>query len=207
MTSSLFSKLPIVLFDLGGVLVHVRYSQFLEALGLDQGIDEERLLQLITPDGRLYETGKLTTEEFFSRLNNVLGGRYHTPKLHAAWKTILDGEVEGMRKVAEWVSQQTKVYLLSNTNDLHFTYSRGAFPALRFCTDYFVSFRIGAMKPDPEIYRHVMDSLRGDPQQLLFIDDLERNVEGARQVGLRSILFDGVEGLKRLLTNEGFSLD
>ena len=66
-------NLPLVLFDLGGVLVDIRYRAFLESLKLDHVIDEQELLRRLTPDGHLYERGTITTDDFFKRLKKALG--------------------------------------------------------------------------------------------------------------------------------------
>lgn len=200
-------KLPIVLFDLGNVLVHVHYSRFLETLGLDHSLDETDLLGRMTPEGLLYESGRLTTDLFFQQLNARLGGGFETQRLHAAWKAILDGEIDGMLEIVQRTAKQTPIYLLSNTNDLHFADAVVRFPILAPFTDYFVSYRIGAMKPSPVIYDHVIRTLGCEPQSLLFFDDLEKNVESARRSGMGSVLVASVEDVHQALVAEGFSID
>lgn len=199
-------KLPIVLFDLGDVLVHIHYRNFIQALALDHSVDEEDLLRLLTPEGRLYESGKMTSEEFFRRISEELSIAYNRSRLERAWNTILAGEIEGMRKLVEAVSRQTEIYLLSNTNEVHFTFARENFPILDFFDDYFVSYKIGAMKPSHEIYEHVVRSLGGLPDRLLFVDNSDKNVSGAVQVGIRGVVFTGAEEVGVRLRDEGFEI-
>ncbi len=58
---------------------------------------------------------------------------------------------------------------------------------------------IGYVKPEPEIYRRVMELLAIAPQEALFIDDVEANVIGARQVGLSALWFTDVPTLRQAL--------
>lgn len=198
--------LPTLIFDLGGVLVRIRYNRFIETLGLDHDMDEATLLKIFSPDGRLYESGKMSTQEFFQKMKETFNNRYDIPLLHRAWYAILAEEIEGMKDLVEQISRQQPVYLLSNTNELHFDYALKKYPVLSMFKHHFVSYRIGAMKPSPEIYQHVIRTMGRKPDELLFIDDTEKNVIGARSIGMRSELFSDVETLAELLRQQGFKI-
>ena len=200
-------KHPTVIFDLGGVLLRIEYKRFIEKLALDHSMSEEELLHLLTPEAQLYETGKISTKEFFQRLGKLLSTNYDPSRLHPAWLAILAGEISGMRELVSRLSRQTQLFLLSNTNELHFTYAKEHFPILKFFRHYFVSYQIGAMKPSAAIYRHVIQTLRANPHDLLFIDDVEKNVLGAQELGIRSFLFSGIDSVRSLLEKEGFQIE
>ncbi len=53
-----------------------------------------------------------------------------------------------------------------------------------------VSAEEGVVKPDPRIYRIVLERLGADPETSLFVDDVEENVEGARGVGMQGLRFE-----------------
>jgi putative hydrolase of the HAD superfamily len=59
---------------------------------------------------------------------------------------------------------------------------------------------LGYVKPEPEMYRRVVELLAVAPQEALFIDDVEANVAGARQVGLSALRFTDVPTLRQALT-------
>ena len=70
----------------------------------------------------------------------------------------------------------------------------------------FYSCRLGAMKPDVGYFHAVLKSLPFAPEQLLFIDDRERNVAAARSVGINGVEYDiedGVEALRGVLRGYG----
>lgn len=199
-------KHPTLIFDLGGVLVNIEYHRFIETLGIDHTIDEAELLRILSPEARQYESGTISTKDFFHRVNQHLDRGFTETQLHEAWYAILAGEIDGMRNLVEKLSTQGPLYLLSNTNELHFEYAKKKFPILSFFSQHFVSYKIGAMKPSPEIYRHVIHSLNTNPSDVLFIDDLQHNVDGAKNVGLQTYLFTGVDSLRRMLAEQGFSI-
>jgi len=53
----------------------------------------------------------------------------------------------------------------------------------------FISAELELAKPDPAIYKHVIDKLGQDPSELLFIDDFSENIEAAREAGINAIHF------------------
>ena len=53
-----------------------------------------------------------------------------------------------------------------------------------------VSAEEGVVKPDPRIYRIMLERLGADPGASLFVDDIEENVEGARRVGMQALRFE-----------------
>ena len=63
-----------------------------------------------------------------------------------------------------------------------------------------VSGRVKLLKPDPAIYRLLLESYGLDPAACLFIDDSPANVEGARKVGLHATRFESPEQVERALT-------
>jgi len=70
----------------------------------------------------------------------------------------------------------------------------------------FNTAELGVAKPDPEVFRVVLDELDTPACDALFIDDLEPNVEGARSVGLRAHLHTGREGTVQFLRSHGVPL-
>jgi len=73
----------------------------------------------------------------------------------------------------------------------------------RFLDWTFVSCITGLRKPDPAAYRHVCGQLGVPPEQCVFVDDRVRNCEAARQSGIRSVVFEGVDSLRASLRHAG----
>jgi putative hydrolase of the HAD superfamily len=86
-----------------------------------------------------------------------------------------------------------RVCLLSNTNPFFFEWAEsGAFdghghPIGNYFDSLYVSFRCKLLKPSREIYEHVLRNEGIRPEQLLFIDDSERNTEAAAALGIRTL--------------------
>jgi len=84
------------------------------------------------------------------------------------------------------------VYLLSNTNQIHWDYAgeemfnyRG-FRADDFFEDTFLSFKMHLAKPDKAIYEKVMKEANILPEETFFIDDSETNCRAAAALGIQT---------------------
>ena len=70
----------------------------------------------------------------------------------------------------------------------------------------FLGNELGMLKPNPEIYRHVLDTLKIEPKEAVFIDDLPENVQGAEAVGIHGILFENAGQLRQKLLHIGLDM-
>ena len=109
--------------------------------------------------------------------------------------------VEGMHElVAEIASDgRAKLGLLSDTDEVHWGHLRRDYPVFDRFPRPTLSFEIGRMKPDPECYRIAAANAGASVEECLFIDDLERNVEGAKAAGMGAVRFQGVDRLREEL--------
>ena len=194
------SKAPhsfsIILFDLGNVLVKVDYPAFLRALRFDHKMSERDLYTLLEEDSRAYETGKVNPEEYLRVVNAKLGTSYTFEEFREAWNAILPEPIPGMTGLVESLAQIYRLMVLSNTNALHREHMLEQLPVLRLFERLFLSFEIGALKPDPAVYDYVLSRVDVPARELLFIDDLEPNISAARHTGMAGVVFRGAKSLK-----------
>lgn len=58
-------------------------------------------------------------------------------------------------------------------------------------------------KPDPAIYRYLFETFSLDPKECFFIDDLEKNINAARSLGMDGIVFNGnIDDVKKRLVSD-----
>ena len=93
--------------------------------------------------------------------------------------------------------------MLSNTNELHFRHTVEMLPVLQRLERFFLSYEIGVLKPDQAIYEYVLTHVDVPARRILFIDDLEQNIAGAESVGIKGIVFRGIEPLLSELKRRG----
>ena len=91
---------------------------------------------------------------------------------------------------------------LSNTNTAHWQ-AAVSWPLMGLFDHLFLSFQLGLVKPDPEVFEQVCGNLGADPNAVLFIDDNSLNVEGALRVGLQAVRAKGVDEARQALVKLG----
>jgi putative hydrolase of the HAD superfamily len=109
-------------------------------------------------------------------------------------KLLTDGALSILREIA--ASDKCMVGALNNearaTNDYRFR----KFGLREYFRVAFSSCYLGMRKPDPAIYRRVLDILGGPAERVLFIDDRQQNVDGAAAAGMKAIRFQGADTLR-----------
>jgi HAD superfamily hydrolase (TIGR01509 family) len=186
----------IILFDLGNVLMKVEYTAFLHTLGPDHAMSDAELYHLLEEESQAFEMGKATAEDFLGVVNAKLGKSYTFDEFLEAWLSILPSVIPGSLDLIDQLAQEYRLMLLSNTNELHLRRSVEMLPALRRFERMFVSYEIGLVKPNRGIYQYVLDHIDVPAQRILFIDDLEKNIQAAREVGMHGIVFRGIESAR-----------
>jgi len=114
-----------------------------------------------------------------------------------SWLSINPGTIEVL---ADLRAGGTRLALLSNAGPDFGSYLRHG-PLGGFFAACYVSGELGLLKPDPEIYRHVLDDLGISAAEAVFIDNREANVRGAGALGITSHVFTDVTTLRAFLTS------
>ena len=188
-----------IALDMGGVVLHIDHEQAVsrfEEIGVANARDYLNPYHQQGLFGQL-EGGQVTAEEFVSELSRLIGKPLTHEQCLYAWlgylKEIPQRNLDAIRRLRE---KGYRVCLLSNTNPFFFEWAEsGAFdgnghPIGDYFDALYVSFRCKLLKPSREIYEHVLRSEGIRPEQLLFIDDSERNTEAAAALGIHTIRVD-----------------
>lgn len=196
-------RIRTVLFDLGNVLVRIQPDMMAKTLSTEGLGEITRYEENVKEYIHRYERGELLTEQVMGLLYDLFHSRYSHDMIRGAFLSIIGRPIEGMDEIVRRVGLSAHVALVSNTNDLHYEYCRRTIPALRLLPHHYVSFQIGAVKPEPEFYQYIINDLESDPEQMLFIDDLDVNITGAEKSGFRPYKFSTVENLRTELKTLG----
>ena len=185
------SMIQAVIFDLGRVLVDV--DEDAGWYGLLRRERPEVVREFL--DGadrhevfRRFGLGAVAAPEVHRKLDELTGLSLEYDRFVALWCAVLKPK-PAMEAVFLRVAEQCRVGLLSNTNPLHWREARVRFPWLRQVTCPTLSYEVGRLKPDPEIYRIAAADVGEPAERCLFVDDLEANVAGALAVGMQAFRF------------------
>lgn len=202
------SNIDLLIFDAGHVLIDFDWKLVKSGFAERAKRPYQDLAAVMGHmSGLGYEHGRISTLEFLKELNQQLQSDLTLEEFKAIWILSLE-ENQAMAKILDSLKKQvSKMFLLSNTNEIHWNEIHSRFNIARHFDELVLSHTLGLAKPEPEIYQHVLE-LSGIPaSKCLFIDDLEVNIAAAEALGINCILFRGVDDFKNKLTNFGFSLN
>lgn len=115
------------------------------------------------------------------------------------WREMLTGEVPGMQQLLSEVQQKYEVYGLTNWSMETFPEAREHFSILQMIDRYVVSGAEHLVKPDPRLFQVLLDRYSLRAEDCTFIDDNLVNVDAARAMGMRGIVFAGSDNLRKEL--------
>ena len=193
-----------VIFDLGNVLVNYDVKKAARRFSEAGGISQARIWAhfFLSKFERAYTRGEISNREFYRESVQSIQKPVPYKMFKRYWNDIF-WENPGMEKLLVRIKRHYPLYLISNTNALHFTHIKREFKLLRHFKKMFPSHEMGASKPDPRIYRLVLKKIGLKPEETVFIDDMKSFVQGARGTGMRAIRFRGLKPLTHSLQKLG----
>tara|TARA_B100000508_G_scaffold141097_1_gene147112 strand:- start:224034 stop:224660 length:627 start_codon:yes stop_codon:yes gene_type:complete len=188
-----------IILDLGGVILNIDYYKTINAfqkLGIpnfDELYTQAKQEHLFDD----YESGKIDSNEFLTRLSEHFNVSRSREEIINAWNAML---LDLPQERLEFLSSLKKKYrtsLLSNTNPIHIECFHEIIKRennIDSLNPYFdhvhFSSDLGMRKPDPEIFEHVCKLHNYVPSETLFIDDSSQHVNGAKEAGLQAYYLD-----------------
>jgi putative hydrolase of the HAD superfamily len=192
---------PAIIFDLGKVLVDFDYSIAARKIAACCTKPPENLHAFLGSSPLLveYESGRLTRGQFFAAVSEAVGFRDDIIEFGKFFAEIFSPIEPMIALHAELRRRSFPTYIFSNTNDLAIEHVRHDFPFFKHFDGHILSYEVGAMKPQPEIYEEMekMSGRRG--ADLIYIDDRLENVEAGSTRGWRTILHETPEKTRAAL--------
>jgi len=186
-----------IVFDLGGVLIDLDYDScvrsFREILGYERIVD---LLDLYHQKG-IYgdmEAGLVTADEFRAEVLRESRPGCVPADVDRAMAGLLVGMDPKKVPLLERLSERYPVYGLSNNNEIsvqrmHEIYEENGLDWRRVFRKEFISSRMKLMKPSREIFDAAAAEIGFPPAEILFVDDSQKNVDGALAAGWQAVLY------------------
>lgn len=196
------NNITAVIFDLGRVVVDLNVTR-LTSIVLNDATNPgstRKLLQLIANELMLrYNRGEISSHDFHRALCEKYNVETSFEEFKKLWCSIFT-LIPGIDELIRSLHKKLTLGILSDTNALHWQYVYENYPVLELIPNPTLSFELGITKPDPEIFRIAAKNVNTPPQNCLFIDDLQANVQAAIATGLNAIQFTDTKNLKTQLT-------
>jgi 2-haloacid dehalogenase len=195
-----------VVFDLGGVLIDWNPRYLYRKLFQSEADMEHFLANICTPEWNLQQDGGRTFAEACTLLKNEHPG---SAQMIDAWLERFDemmaGPIAGTVDIlAELRERDVPIYALSNWSAETFPFAKRRFEFLRWFRGIFLSAEVRLVKPDPRIFQSFCERFGLTPMEIIYIDDLQHNVQAASRLGMHAIRFTDPASLRQELVRLGF---
>ncbi len=181
-----------VVFDLGKVLLDFDYRVAARAVAPLCAVEVDEIMRHFGAFTLLlrYETGLLTTAEFYHEMCGAIGFTGDIEKFSAAFADIFTPIAPMIQLQARLRAAGLPTYIFSNTNEIAITHVRRSYPFFHDFDGYILSYEHRGLKPESGIYA-VVERVTGKTGiDLLYIDDRPENVETALGRGWRGIVHE-----------------
>lgn len=139
------------------------------------------------------DRGEIIVDEFLAILSNLTGQTAAEILEEMEHGATIDYEI---LELIETLRKRYKVGLLSNAPS-GFLRNLLQENDLEKCFDEIViSSEVGLIKPDPEMFHCILDRMSSKPEEIIFIDDSQKNIDGAVAVGIKGLLYTNATTLK-----------
>lgn len=191
-----------VLCDLGNVLINFDHRAAVKKiLGLTPK-KEEDIYQLFFDSGltKDYEEGKISSLDFFHRVNDSLELKMGHDEFFPIWDDIFFETPLNIRMqdFLRSIKARYKLVMISNINEDHFIFLKKKMPIFNEFDKLVLSYKVGFRKPAYEIYDAALKSVNATPSKTFYIDDRADLIDAALGFGIKGITFGGEEAFKKM---------
>jgi putative hydrolase of the HAD superfamily len=192
-------KIPIrgVIFDYGKVLCHPQTPSDVELMARASGMTIARFQELYWKFRKAYDRADLNADSYWGSVAEQDGRVFSREQI----ATLVSLDTESWARPNEatfrWVQELRnaglRLAVLSNMPLELSQYLRAHCSWIRLFDQLTFSAEVALVKPEPAIYENCLAGLQLEPREVLFLDDLAANVEGAAKLGIHSVVFDTLD--------------
>lgn len=186
-----------LIFDLGGVILDLSIDRAMDSFSELAKMPKEKIKDLYASESGFldYEKGVIDDVVFREFVRETFSISAGDEAVDKCWNAMLRGIPSLKLDLLLRLQNEFQVFLLSNTNAIHLQHINEVMLPKhrenRTLDSYFhrayYSHRMGKRKPDADIFEQVLEENRLVPEQTLFLDDYDVNIEGAKSLGIRTV--------------------
>jgi putative hydrolase of the HAD superfamily len=194
------SACRLCLLDLGNVLIKFDHAIIARRLSKLSGKSALVIVSQFIQSGlgERFDEGAMGAEEFVARVIKDLALGITPDEFKRIWNDIFV-ENSGMEPLVKKLKQRYPVFVISDTNPLHFEFVKERFPILRHIDQFILSYEVGVRKPHPLIFEEVLRRAGTAAEEIFFTDDRKENIEGAARLGFLTHRFKDAASFERVL--------
>jgi glucose-1-phosphatase len=194
-----------VIFDLGKVIIPFDFKRGYQGLEQVCGYPAAEIPRRIATTDLVqrFESGLIDPKDFVEQLSRVLDLHINYDQFCQIWSSIFLPDPLIPESLLEGLSKRYRLLLLSNTNAIHFDMLAKSYPLFRHFHHMVLSYRVGAMKPAPAIFREAIARAECRPEECFFTDDIAEYVAAAKREGIDAVQFESRAQIEQELLARG----
>jgi len=198
-----------LIFDFGGVFLDLKGKHRGVPTNLAKifNISYEKAVKIWQENKEDLIIGKETPKDFLVRINALLGVSLDIDKTYESWLSLNKMEKSDINwslvEYTEKLKSKYKIHMLTNVVALDDTNSKWYGYVIKHFHNIYKSFEIGYKKPNKEAFLYVLEKNDAKPEECVFIDDIQANIDGAEKLGIKSILYINYKDLLIKLKQAG----
>ncbi|PTV96166.1 putative hydrolase of the HAD superfamily [Halanaerobium saccharolyticum] len=186
-----------IVFDLGNVLLDFDPESYLDELGYSDDLKSQLINEIFeTEEWLQLDRGTISQKqavEKWQQRNPELAEEI--AEVMAEWEKILTLKKDSLEILKSTAEKNYNLYILSNFHQLAFDYISSKYDFFKYFDGRVISADVNLIKPEAEIYDHLLNKFNLKAEETLFIDDSKANIEAALKKGIRVIHFKDAESL------------
>ncbi len=171
-----------IFFDLGNVLIFFSHQKMIQQVAEYSGLDVEQVTDLMVGYLDPYERGNLDSQTVYREVCNLSKKNLNFEGLMHALGDIFEPNLPVISIAQELKKNGHRLFLLSNTCDVHFSFAYSQFPFLKEFDGYILSYQVGARKPEKKIYEKALEIAGCLKEDCFYTDDVLAYIESARSL-------------------------
>ncbi len=200
------AEIKSVIFDLGKVVFDYSFGrtyQYWATVSKREAADIKSKFKFDQPF-QDFESGKINPSTFRNLINKQLDLSLSDTDFDNGWCNLYLDTYEGVEEILVALKRNYKLVALTNTNIIHSPIWRSKYSdTLKHFEKIFASYELGTRKPERKSFEIVLDYLQARPDEVIFLDDNIENINGAKELGIHTILVSSTTQLKEGLQKEG----
>lgn len=197
-----------IILDVGKVLVEWEPDVAFKKLGFDEATSREvAQATVLSPDWNELDRSALSDEELLAKF--IGNAPQYEREIRKVWENI-GLPIYQYDYSRSWIQSMKEkgyhVYILSNYSRWTYEHTAEALSFLEDVDGAVFSFQVQQIKPEPEIYRSLLETYELIPEECVFLDDRQENLDAAAAQGIAGICFTTYEAAISALKEYGVSL-
>ena len=193
-----------IIFDLGNVVLPFDHMRGCRAAARRSPLAPHEIYRRLFGADLVdrFDRGHINGRTFFAEARRLIDYHGPTGDLRRAWVEIFWSN-PAMERLVHQLAGRVPLVLLSNVNRAHFQHVRRRYPIVRIFRRRVLSYEVGLLKPDPDIYRIAVSKAGCPATHCVYVDDKPDFARAAAAVGVTGLPFRGARRLRADLKRLG----